>query len=498
MGHNLYGMLGYGNPESQQKIGYRQPENQTPAYKPSKNYMRIVGTEDYWNLPWLSESEKIRAKEVFDWEMDDGDLVLLIPPEKAVWGYHQKQVQKCAFTATQDYLRSMLGPKLDMNDEVWYGSHPKTTSTGLPQEYTITVLNDLVKEYGIGVSHIYCQKGSSATEEQRAWQKVLGVNPIALKSRDCSNEEYLKKLNPSGDPEIDEALRPGVMENHFEYVDEFAGPAVIFSAFGVATSFAGGGGHASYIGPRGLRNQAAMAIRFDWLSNIKYKENPPTIDYSASAEKKLKYTEVLDKNGKKYSESVEGKGTTQNYQPNTHYNPKYEQSPPSNQHSLPQGNNKKNQSRFLTVKESVGLIKSFKPNIPTIEDIHKGERKVTEDNLRQVFSSLTNISDELEVCLTQVAGYWFRTADSVAEYQDNALANLDASTSIPSIRQSALSIYGDLGQYLANETSKYSLSEILLACKAQIDRAAAAYSLGERFWFRLVAQSVIEELKLDT
>jgi hypothetical protein len=131
------------------------------GYKVVKDvFCHVIGSDDVYQL-----------KNIAPYEIENAKY------KREVAGY--KQVMMCAYDATEKYLKNLLGVGLDSTDSSWYKAHPLTESSGLPEQHTITVLNDLVKPYGIGVSKVYILKGSSANEEQLAWMECLGHNPDA-------------------------------------------------------------------------------------------------------------------------------------------------------------------------------------------------------------------------------------------------------------------------------------------------------------------------------
>ena len=252
----------------------------------------------------IAPYEVDRIHKYFDHIETDEEIRIVFIPENAKWkrpgttGYGS--VLMCAHDATKKYLANMLGVGLDTADAQWYREHPLTETQGLPEAHTLTVLSDLVRPYGIGISHIYVKKSCSAYDEHHAWQAALGINPEALVDRNKSNKEFLNELGLEG-----EAL--AFMQNqaknwNFEYVDQIPSPCIAMSGAGnVAVGSAGGGGHTTYYGPReGVRN-FKMGLRFDRLENIKYLTEIPTLEGATATEApllELDFYACLSNNGK--------------------------------------------------------------------------------------------------------------------------------------------------------------------------------------------------------
>jgi len=263
-------------------------------------YFEVINDQKYLLDEYLSEYTISELKKVLDFQEDRDSITFIIPKEKARYKYTVPKVQMCAYHATEEYLKSLLGVTLSYEDQVWFASHPLVNGMGLPQKYTVTVLNDLVKPYGIGVSHIYVAKGSAINEELTQWQAVLGCNPKAKQSSQYSNADYIREIS-GGNEELIKTFTSQFKDRfNFEYVETLVMPAVVFTTTGsVSLSFAGGGGHSSYCAPRAKIHNAdwKLALKFDWLDKIqhKYKQDPPTYKHENTLNLTLDVYNCLDK-----------------------------------------------------------------------------------------------------------------------------------------------------------------------------------------------------------
>jgi len=263
-------------------------------------YFEVINDQRYRLDQYLSEYTISELKKVLDFQENSDSITFIIPKEKARYKYAVPKVQMCAYHATEDYLKSLLGVTLSYEDQVWFASHPLVNEMGLPQKYTVTVLNDLVKPYGIGISNIYVVKGSAINEELIKWQAVLGCNPKAKQSSQYSNADYIREIS-GGNEELTKAFNRQFKDQfNFEYLDTPVMPAVVFTDTGSASlSFAIGGGHSSYCAPRAKIQNAnwKLALKFDWLDKIqhKYKQEPPTYNHENKLNLTLDVYNCLDK-----------------------------------------------------------------------------------------------------------------------------------------------------------------------------------------------------------
>lgn len=184
----------------------------------------------------------------------------------------------CAYDSTKAYLSNMFGVTLCSDDERWYKCHPKTISSGLPINDLISVLNDLVKPYKIGISNVYYPKGNSLSADALGWLEALGCNPMGKMDRSTSNEEYLAQFEGSPEDVITQ-IKEELKKCNFEFVD-FPPKPVVFCGTGGYGSLGPGGGHATYRSFRAQPISAGFgaAVAFDRIENIHYHCEPPTFD----------------------------------------------------------------------------------------------------------------------------------------------------------------------------------------------------------------------------
>lgn len=276
-----------------------------PSYKKTEVEIEVVGESSRWTTD-LYEDELERALENIDYKVEKDDkgkdvYVFVLAQDQAKYTYRTKNVQCCAFDATEKFLKHWLGRELDSDDRDWYKNHPNTVANGLPFGCTITVLSDLVRPYGVGIKKVWMRKSTSAFEETIAWQKTLGINPEAELQRNVTNAEFLELMGPAA-----EFIGEGPEDWGFEYADQLPNdqPYIAMCGLSSSTSFAGGMGHSEYYGPRRKADNWQLAIQFDRIENCRYKAPPPTIEYAYSGERVLVWGSSKDKNGKPISTSV--------------------------------------------------------------------------------------------------------------------------------------------------------------------------------------------------
>lgn len=209
-------------------------------------------------------------------------------PTKRTW---TRNVATCAYNATDNYIQHWLGRKLDRNDADWYARHSLVTTDGLPQEYSFTVLQQLVAPYGCGIKSIQVPKNTRRFEEHKMFIKALGANPFFTVNGFTTNEEAYQTLYPESlwialgldTPAKRNEHKKGIFSKwNFECVDEPDQGAVIMKQFGLAQT--GHNGGANYYGPRaaksGTNENWLMAIKFDELSKIQYLDDMQIPEYT--------------------------------------------------------------------------------------------------------------------------------------------------------------------------------------------------------------------------
>lgn len=218
-----------------------------------------------------SDAKTISKTEPTHYSESSKEFYILAKSGNIVFSRSKVIPMMCAYNSSEDYL-GLLGTKLYSDDKTWYQEHPLTEANGLPYEHTLTVLSQLVAPYQIGISKVMVLKNSSISEEMKVWQEILGINPVAIIDRSCSNTDYINML--AGDDEnYRRELEEEVKNYRFEYVDKIEPPAIFFD------SSAAKCGHASFGGPRAKGRQSVMGIRYDWLTNIKYHKPVPEVKY---------------------------------------------------------------------------------------------------------------------------------------------------------------------------------------------------------------------------
>lgn len=268
-----------------------QSEQQAALVK--LDFWFVVGNEDtYYSADNLWESGKRAALEHMEYEIrknaDGKPCVLVhIPPEHAAWRKTSKHVATCAFAGTDEYLKHVLGMSLHGSDREWYVDHPLTETGGLPAQHTITLLNDLVRPWGLGVSRVWMRKGHIDWPEHGAWKDVLGCNDMAYADNETSDEEFVREMLSSIQEDTPEEQREAlrqwaadqVQNVRFSYVKDLpSAPMVIFEG-GYTSKYASGGGHASFRAPRsGKGDNWGLAVQFDRLENCRRLVEPPSLD----------------------------------------------------------------------------------------------------------------------------------------------------------------------------------------------------------------------------
>jgi len=193
----------------------------------------------------LKEVEKFDGKPVYRIDRADVTFKVVTPT-----------VMMCAFNATSDYLESILGRKTDGFDKAWFSRLKYTSSQGLAENMTATVLHWLVKPYGVGVKRVRLSPGYIAVEEWLKWRETLGCNPMDLTSPPVTSESFSEQC---GNVDIS-----GL---NFDHGEMSLAPSVTFAT-----------DHSSYNGPRGATSRFLVSIQFGLLEDNVYHVPPPELD----------------------------------------------------------------------------------------------------------------------------------------------------------------------------------------------------------------------------
>ena len=284
--------------------GGREITSVSSKYKPREGFIIVKDSDphEFSRIPNLTDSEEAILMDHFDGHKDPetGTVYGFVDKSRAGYVLGDKQVATCAFQASDQYMKHHLGMCLDQTDEKWYKSHPLTVGAGLPQHYTITVLNDLIKPYGIGVSKVYVKRGNGPSEEMKKWWDTLGVNPEARISQLVSNSEFFDNMS-EGNEETKKMLQESLGSMNFDYVDELPAGCIICEG-------KNGGGHASYKAPRGVAHSWTIAIQYDRLENCVYHNEPPSFPYEPMYT--LSYKSCKNVQGKTFSDLLSEKWKT--------------------------------------------------------------------------------------------------------------------------------------------------------------------------------------------
>lgn len=227
----------------------------------------------------LAQVEALAA--TYDHRLDMATRVLevKVPSSLCKWKYQNthKNVLMCYFQGTKSYMQNMFGGSIGSDDETWYRGHPLTEQGGLPKCYTLTVGDALVRPYNLGISEVWLRKGTPLSDEHLIWQQILGINPAAAADSTTTDDEweaqqlsYLEHMPEDQHEEFRVHVAAQKAGFKFHYTDVLpTNRALVTMESGFAGPGAGGGGgHATYRGPRSDRNFAwEEAVAYDRIEN---------------------------------------------------------------------------------------------------------------------------------------------------------------------------------------------------------------------------------------
>jgi hypothetical protein len=193
-----------------------------------------------------------------------------IPKDRCRFDYATPKFNGCTFDATDSYLSARWGRKLHHSDRSWLALHPLASDDGIPTEYTLICLQQLLEPYGMGISAVRMRRGTlAASKHVMQFATALGCNPLGLFDHQTSNAEAAEKFDVT--PEKAKQLW------RFEFADEPLPGCTIVCERGV-TSQAGSngfttgyaGGHARYLAPRDRFGNWVLSLQFAPLETISY------------------------------------------------------------------------------------------------------------------------------------------------------------------------------------------------------------------------------------
>lgn len=232
---------------------------------------------EFNNIKAVFQEENTRVPGVYK-ELNAKHIEIVMPADYIQWKAKSgKTVAMCAFNASMGFISCNLGKRLDGADEAWYKAIPQTHAEGLREGATFDVIQELVRPYGIGISEIWVRSDKFLNPDLDKWREYLPANPLFNFSDPNGNSAGLTDkealANPLADMFVDEkdTWRMHRIKGH----ESLDGPLIYMRG---GASAAGGGGHATYIGPRWSDKNFDYAIRLDHLSNINYIKVPDPID----------------------------------------------------------------------------------------------------------------------------------------------------------------------------------------------------------------------------
>lgn len=234
--------------------------------------------EGRWTIPYDCRGWWDIAKTIYPVTQEKSADVMRVPKAKCSFTYSDPPFNPCVYTGTNDYLQARWGRRLDDSDRQWLAKHPLSTDAGVPQEYTITAIHQLVAPYGMRVARVRLRTGQLVIGDQvMQWMLALGCNPMAMADRRTSNATAADALGMS--------LEQANALWRLEFSDEPLPGSVIgekgYAQAGVATgSF---GGHSRYLAPRGRAGDWTVSVQLEPDDRVEYLTTPPDPEYKPRA-----------------------------------------------------------------------------------------------------------------------------------------------------------------------------------------------------------------------
>jgi len=267
------------------------PRTQVVGHTAIKKEVRVQhkdGTLQTFTIPHDTIGWFDIAKQVYPYHIDKGVDYLVIPADRCQFTYGEPAFNACVYTATMEYISARWGRKLDDSDRRWLAKHPLATDAGIPQEYTITAIQQLVAPYGMRVSCVRIRAGALVLGDQNMqWAQALGCNPLALSDRRTSNADAATAFG------MEQSAASALWRLEFSDTPlpgSIVGERGWSSTGGV--SVGAYGGHARYLAPRATAGDWFVSIQLAPEHEVEYLAPPPDPDY---IERKGAPTLVLSK-----------------------------------------------------------------------------------------------------------------------------------------------------------------------------------------------------------
>ena len=265
------------------------------TYSPKKVYVQHKdGSLQAFTLPYDCNGWYDLAKQVYPLAQGTKDEGIVVPIDRCEFTYGEPAFNACVYQGTQDYITARWGRKLDDSDRRWLARHPLATDGGIPQEYTITAIQQLVAPYGMKVSRVRLRAGTLVLGEQiMQWAQALGCNPMALADRQTSNAKAAELMG------MDEASANQLWR--LEFSDRPLPGSIIGERGWTSTpgvSVGSFGGHARYLAPRAGAGDWFVSIQLSPEHEVDYLIAPPDPEYvERKGAATLKVGSTLDPNG---------------------------------------------------------------------------------------------------------------------------------------------------------------------------------------------------------
>jgi hypothetical protein len=226
------------------------------------------------------------------------DTSVRIPRDKCSFTYGIPKFNACTFEATDNYLAARWGRKLHHTDRQWLSLHPFASDDGVPTEYTLICLQQLLEPYGMAISAVRMRQGAlAASKHIMQFAAALGCNPLGLFDHRTTNEEAAEKLG------VDLAKAEKMWR--FEFHEEPLPGCTVVCERGMSstseysTGFAGG--HARYMAPRDRYGNWVLSVQFAPVEQVTYDAPITLPEYvERKGEETLDLNRVLQPDGVKF------------------------------------------------------------------------------------------------------------------------------------------------------------------------------------------------------
>lgn len=246
--------------------------------------------------------EKFEEHLEIEWSKEKKNVIdVSLNVDEIAYKRARQSVLKCAFNATNEYLKKNFNVSLTQEDEIWFENHPETVSIGLPENCFLEVLQALVWRHGFTINNVVFKRCYVYGGNLSGFANVLGMSVLSQADPFYSEVDayqqlkeepiYRIKIEPLVNPDLLKVpiVKSNIPQENFDYntatkptVESFDNwwdlghgwQGFNLGSRGPRMAL----GHASYH-ENGIVGDYVMYITFDRAENLPNSDKLPRAEY---------------------------------------------------------------------------------------------------------------------------------------------------------------------------------------------------------------------------